>query len=57
MFGSTPVTDSCNLDIECFYDEIIGVRQPLPRWFEVDSGSSLFDISIEAVEYEDLMQR
>lgn len=41
----------------CVYDEIIGVWQPLPWWFEVDSGSDLFDISTEAVNYEDLMTR
>ena len=57
LFGSVPVTDSCDFDIECFYDEVIGDRQPLPRWFEVDSGANLFDISIEAVKYEDLMKK
>ena len=57
-FGSSPVADSCtDLKIECFYDEIFSDKQPLLRWFEVRSDSPIFDISIDPVDYEELINK
>ena len=39
------------------YDEIPMDAPPLARWFEVDGGTPLFSVTIEPVEYEDMMSR
>jgi len=31
--------------------------QPIPRWFEVDGGTPIFDLVVEPVDYDDLMNR
>jgi hypothetical protein len=41
---STAIADSCARSIKCFYEEQLTVLTPLPRWMEVDSGGSLFQL-------------
>ena len=56
-FGKSPRADTCeNVEINCIYDENLGDTQPIPRWFEIESGSSIFDISVSPVTSEELLK-
>lgn len=39
------------------YDEIPGNGQPLPRWFEVEAGTTLFNIIKEPINFFDFKTR
>ena len=57
-FGQKPLSDSCEeIIIQCVYDEIPMEAPPLPRWFEVDGGTSLFSMVVEPVDYEEMMTK
>lgn len=57
-FGERPHADACEeVLINCVYDEIFLGQQPLPRWFEVEGGTPLFDVSVSPVVYDDLVAR
>jgi hypothetical protein len=55
-FGERPHADGCEeVLVTCVYDEVFHGQQPLPRWFEVEGGTPLFDVSVEPVSYHDLV--
>lgn len=55
-FGGTPDSDTCDeIIIKCIYDEIPSESTPLPRWFEVDGGTTLFSLTVEPTDYELMM--
>lgn len=57
-FGQVPTSDSCSdVVIECFYDEIPENSQPLPRWFEVEAGSTLFNLIKEPIGVDDFRNK
>ena len=57
-FGMTPTADTCEeVQVNCVYDEVFVGQQPLPRWFEVEGGTPLFDVSVEPVNHDDLLAR
>lgn len=57
-FGKEPIADKCSdVLLNCMYDEIFIDKQPLQRWFEVEGGTPLFDISVDPVDYNELMTK
>jgi len=57
-FGLAPEADGCeDVIIQCTYDEIFMSQSPLPRWYEVEGETPLFELSTEPVDYFDLMQK
>lgn len=57
-FGKAPTADTCEeVVVNCVYDEVFVGQQPLPRWFEVDAGVPLFEVSTDPVRYDDLMTK
>ncbi len=57
-FGLKPVADECNeISIQCIYDEIFDTKQPLTRWFEIESGTSIFDLTIEPALYASIVDK
>lgn len=57
-FGKAPTADTCEeVVVNCVYDEVFVGQQPLPRWFEVDAGVPIFEVSTEPVRYNDLMTK
>ena len=57
-FGQSPTSDQCEeVVIECKYDEVPADSTPLPRWFEIAAGETLFDLINEPVDYEDMVNR
>lgn len=57
-FGKAPTADACeDVVVNCVYDEVFVGQQPLPRWFEVDAGVPIFEVSTDPVRYEDLMTK
>jgi UDP-N-acetyl-D-mannosaminuronic acid transferase (WecB/TagA/CpsF family) len=55
-FGQSPIADNCPaITISCIFDEVPGEQQPLPRWFEVMGGNSIFDIVVDPVDYDKMM--
>jgi hypothetical protein len=53
--GATSVGDFCapTTQIECMVDEVPNDKQPLPRWFESQTGAWLFSISSNALTDEE----
>ena len=39
------------------YDEVPGISTPLPRWFEIAAGETLFNIIPEPTDFEDMINR
>jgi len=57
-FGERPTADtSSDVSINCVYDEVFVGQQPLPRWFEVEAGTPLFDVSVHPVNHDDLLAK
>ena len=57
-FGKDARADSCALvKIDCLYDEIFAEKQPESRWFEITSGSVLFNIPKIPVTAEELKSK
>jgi hypothetical protein len=57
-FGLAPEADGCeDIIIPCIYDEIFSSQQPLPRWYEVEGETPIFEISVEPVNYYELMTK
>lgn len=57
-FGQSPTSDTCSqVVIPCFYDEIIGNGQPLPRWFEVEGGTTLFNLIKQPINFDDFKNK
>ena len=57
-FGQSPTADNCDKTIiNCVFDEIPSDQQPLSRWFEVDSGTPIFNIVVDPADYQDFMTR
>ena len=53
--GQVPVSDWCELDIQCAYEEDLPQVDITPRWFEASSSVALFDILHEPVTLADFM--
>ena len=59
-FGASSFGDSCvdnglgskPVEIECMVDEVLNNKQPLPRWFESQTGAELFRISFDPLTPE-----
>lgn len=57
-FGEKPIADTCEeIGIQCVYDEIFDSNNPMDRWFEVEAETALFDVSVDPVNYYDLMAK
>ena len=57
-FGQSPTSDGCNeINIQCLYDEIPANGQPLPRWFEVEAGTTIFNLIKEPITFFDFKQK
>jgi len=57
-FGERPRADICEaVLVNCVYDEVFLGQQPLPRWFAVEGGAALFDLSVAPVVYDDLIAK
>jgi hypothetical protein len=50
-FLHNPVADWCELEIECEYEEILGTPDNTNRWFEMPTGSYVFEILRYPVDY------
>ena len=57
MFQFTPVADYCTLTVYCDYEEKLEQRDTVPRWMEVQSGNSLFDIVRRPISYLEYVWR
>ncbi len=54
-FGLKPTADNCNdALIQCVYDEKIKERQPNDRWFEVLTGTPIFQVTVEPFLFEEV---
>ena len=50
-FFEEPVADWCERDLYCNYEEDLGGQDNTPRWFETESGTSLFVIIRTPLNY------
>jgi hypothetical protein len=56
-FGLEPTADFCeDALIQCVYDERISERQPNDRWFEVLTGTPIFQVTVEPFLFEDVLE-
>jgi hypothetical protein len=56
-FGLKPTADFCeDALIQCVYDERISERQPNDRWFEVLTGTPIFQVTVEPFLFEDVLE-
>ena len=56
-FGLKPTADFCeDALIQCVYDEKISERQPNDRWFEVLTGTNIFQVTVEPFLFEDVLE-
>ena len=46
-----PVADWCERKLQCSYEESLVSTDVIPRWFEADSGSVLFSILRDPIDY------
>ena len=54
-FGADSIGDSCDgvIQLECMVDEVLNDKKPIPRWFELQTGSIMFYISAHALSNEE----
>ena len=53
-FGLHAVGDNCNISLECIYDENVGTLSNYKFWYESPTGFSLFKITRNPINLEDL---
>jgi hypothetical protein len=55
--GASPVSDWCEIDFVCHYEEDLPSATVAPRWFEAGSGNELFSIIRQPISYEEYVGR
>ncbi|KAL3798696.1 hypothetical protein HJC23_004447 [Cyclotella cryptica] len=52
-----PIADWCERKLHCHYEENLSAPDVIPRWFEADSGVTLFSVIRDPIDYFDYTGR
>ena len=55
--GAEPIADWCIRSLACNYEESLANPDSTPRWFEASTGSTLFQLLRDPVEYDQFTSR